>query len=278
MSHEHVIALHEIGRYFNVEIGAPPPHREKLGVDAPVLEQTLKTLNLTDERIQINFYRNEPHILMAPDGTGHVNAVTHAIAAEREQQKVRRPVQKDIATEKVILMLPYRDTETRTPEITARHASGKLREGFSHIPAVRYLFGLTQTDNIAERSGKIVELAIMIEQAGVLAAGLLIVGGGFHVLHAEFTPPAMILTGSITYAINSLYNHWSLKQLAKMDFDEKDMPFGEEVKEIIAHLNNHPRTILYPESMVQEWIVPGTLYAIQKLSQKNMIIPRNPKS
>ena len=280
MPQERIIGLHEVPKYFNIVIQTPPPHRDMLGVNAPILEETLKTLRLADQHIQINFYRNEPRVNVAPEGYDHVSAATRAVVAESEMLQKPEMVQRDVTSDKLIMMLPYQDRQTQTPQATADHASRMLRKGFGDTPKVRYISDMLESPDLTEMSGKEIELSILVEHAVENVAVSLIVAGITHAMHGKFTIPEYLLTSCITYTGSCLSIYIATKNWRE---NPPIIPFHLDrafpmMPWLIDYIAQHPKSILYPEILIGECLIPSIAYSVQRLTQKNLVVAQCAKS
>lgn len=139
MSRENIIPLSSVDQYFDIKIPAPPPHRTRLGIAEATLTKTTQTLRIIHKPLELYFYRNEPKVdISAPDGKTGVS--TAEVGAKYQKPPKVHPV--TIEGQKIKLHTPHIDSETDTPENTARHLSEKLRHVMGAIPPAIYLTNL----------------------------------------------------------------------------------------------------------------------------------------
>lgn len=271
MALERVIPLTSIGDYFNMQLQASPPYREKLGIREETLTSALDTLALKDTLIKLNFYNNEPRTTIIPDSSGNVGEITTNVVATSEKQRPRALINPDINGKSAVLMLPYTTEQTKTPEQTAHLASMMLDKAFAETPHTLYEYNRHLKGSNVRMDARInqthfwgsVPLATLVT-TGLMAAQIVFLG--------ETVVRFRDMAGASLAGTYILIGILLLKgaRINKENATESQIFLNK-------YLREDPRRAFYSPAFVHTYLIPSFLYSIKRLTQEDLVTPINTK-
>lgn len=261
------IPFSDISNEFPIAIATPPPHRNKLAVHRPTLDNALRTLNAQDDAITMYFFRDEPKINVAPKGNDHVEALTGEVYAQPENEKRPAAVSYNPESETILMHIPYHDNKTTTITGTARSLSSKLKHTFGHIPGAKYPHSESfQVLPIVGEWGPPVVNAFWGFMATLPFAGVTAVleKSAFHQQIGFWHIYAYL-------ALNVYLGKMILDLMDVWDYRHGRISASDRLYNKVTILSQDPRRAIYPATYMHEVLVPGIVYNLQSLTAPDVL-------
>lgn len=265
------IPLSSIGNEYPIKVVSAPPHRQDLAWDKHVLDGALKTLDLQKTPILLYFYRDEPRVIIAPNGQGKVQAIEGDANVTVDKRKKPPETTYSASDKTVHIRLPYEDKDTKTVKKTAKTISGKLSAAMGKIPLQRYRENFKWVEAIGEfdpLASKIFNAAFVSLIGSAVMTNLF---KSVEVIKDISYVQWSLMLSAYSYAWDIIDNIKLLRLYRNhdLDIDHKDY-------ETAGLIDEDPRRILYPSTFVHTVVVPGFFYRIGRSIGPDLITSRKP--
>lgn len=233
-----------------IVLGSPPPHRDKLKINAGGLSELLDMVGGGQDLVKLGFERYQNSISAQPSDVDQVAAVTNSTKFHEEESRKPRRITYDPSHQELKISIDYRDDETMTPAATAKNLSRKLTKALEFVPTEKYVANFEWKPDEKLVSGQSAELSMHTGRLGLSATTAVIASGIFYVINNNPRPLetlGIIAVVNITDVASDLL--FALDLLNGKSVDEDKVWMATAIAE-------KPLRAFYPASFVHELVVP----------------------
>lgn len=233
-----------------VVLESPPPHRNKLEINAGKLSEILDMVGSGQDQVKLGFLRCQNTISADPSDVDQVAATTNSTKFHEEESRKPRRITYDLRHQELKISIGYEDAETETPAATAKNLSEKLAKALTFIPAEKYLANFEWKPDGNLVSGQSAELSMHTGRLGLSVTSTVIASGIFYMINNN---PRPLETLGILAVVN-------ITDVASDLLLALDLLNGKSVDEdkvwMATAIAEKPLRALYPASFVHELVVP----------------------